>query len=275
MILLNLLHTLELQLKDAGIESARLDAEILLCHALGLKRYQLVTDSQIEMALDDIALCEKLLSRRIAREPVAYITGKKEFYGLDFYVDNRVLIPRPDTEILVELALMHAPLHGTVLDICTGSGAVAIAMKHERPDLVVTATDISADAIAVAEMNAQILVRSAIRLLESDLFNAVMSERFDIITANPPYVDAVLKGSLQKELDHEPDIALYVQDNGMKVIKKIIDALPDMLRPGGMLFMETGFDQGSEVLKLCIDRGLKCETKQDLSDHDRVAIIGL
>lgn len=275
MILQDLLHTLELRLGNAGIEGARLDAEILLCHALGLKRYQLVTDSQIEMSQDDFALCEKLLARRIAREPVAYITGKKEFYGLEFYVDKRVLIPRPDTEILVELALAHAPLNGSILDICTGSGAVAIAMKHERPDLVVTASDISADAIAVAEINSRILVHSTIRLLEGDLFDIVKGERFDIITANPPYVDFQLKGSLQKELDHEPEIALYVPENGMTIIKRIIHALPDMLKPGGLLFMETGFDQGNEVLTFCLERGLKCETKSDLSGNDRVAIIGL
>ena len=275
MILRDLLHMFELRLRDAGIESSRLDAEILLCHALGLDRYQLVTESQTDITGSDLALCEKLLARRLAREPIAYITGIKEFYGLEFHVDRRVLIPRPDTEILVELALKHAPKNGKVLDICTGSGAVAIAMKHERPDLVVTAADISDEAILVAKMNSDILVHGKVRLLQSNLFNAVKGERFDIITANPPYVDAILKGSLQRDLDYEPEISLYSLENGMTIITQIIDALPEMLLSGGLLFMETGFDQGSKVQKLCADRGLTCETKPDLSGNDRVAIIRL
>jgi release factor glutamine methyltransferase len=272
-ILSELLHSIELRLRDAGIESARLDAEILMCHALRLKPYQLITDSQCEPAKDAVDLCEKLFSRRIAGEPIAYITEKKEFYGLEFFVDRRVLIPRPDTEILVELALEHAPLNGRVLDICTGSGAVAISMKHERRDLIVTGTDISADAIAVAKINSQRLIGDEIRLIESNLFDAVRGERFDIITANPPYVDVLIRDSLQKELDHEPEIALFATENGMTVIKRIIDELPGILCPGSLFFMETGYNQGSKAAKLCTDRGLKCETKPDLSGNDRVAII--
>ena len=176
--------------KGRGIESPRLDAEVLLAHALRTTRTQLVIDLLRELAPAELGAFRELVKRRRQREPVAYLCGTREFYGRSFYVDSRVLVPRPDTEFLVEVALKrsaHLSLSARVLDLCTGSGCVAITLSRERPTTRVVATDASADALAVAQKNAIRLGAYAVEFHHGDLFCG-LNERFDVITANPPYI---------------------------------------------------------------------------------------
>jgi len=211
--------------------------------------------------------------RRAKREPLAYITGIRGFYGLDFHVSPSVLIPRPDTELLVECASARARQNARVLDICTGSGAVAVAFKHIRPDCNVSASDISEEAVAVARLNADRLVGGNIRIVVSSLFEAFSGEQFDIITANPPYIDATLKGSLQKEIDCEPDIALYSTEKGLTIIEQILSTVKAYLADDGALYMEIGYDQGKAVAERCAEYSLLCRILKDYSGNDRVAEI--
>ena len=261
-------------LRDAGIESHRLDAELIVAHALSCDRIKLITGRDAAVTSAESDLINKLTQRRREGEPSAYILGHREFYGLDFSVDSRVLIPRPETEMLVDLTINHAPKGGTFLDICTGSGAVAIAVKHARPDLSVTASDISTDALAVATFNANRLTgRESVRFLQSDVFDSIRGECYDIITANPPYISPSCDGALQKEISYEPRIALYSPDDGFSVIERIIAGFSALLQPGGKLFMEIGYDQGSRVLSRAEAYGVHAEIAKDLSGHDRVAVL--
>jgi release factor glutamine methyltransferase len=163
------------------------DQRILVCHALGISRTAMITQSERALTAEEAARVSGLLQRRLEGEPVAYIVGRREFFGLDFETTPAVLIPRPDTELLVELALARLPPRGKVLDMGTGSGAIAVAIAHSRPDAEVTALDVSEEALAVAARNAQ-RNRARVRFLHSDWFGAVAGERFDLIVSNPPYI---------------------------------------------------------------------------------------
>lgn len=260
-------------LRGAGAANPRLDAELLIVHALKLPRHIFLADPQRE--IDDAAasLCDPLIERRAKSEPLAYITGTKEFYGLDFAVDSRVLIPRPETELLVEAALELLPQNGSMLDICTGSGAVAVAAAHERADCSVTASDLSSGALEVARANGEALVKGRVRFVQSDLFSAFEGSRFDVVTANPPYIDPALEASLQAELSFEPGMALYAPDSGREIIRRIVRDVRGVLAPGGALAMEIGFDQGEFVRGLAADAGADCRVLKDLSGHDRCMIL--
>lgn len=162
------------------------DQRILVCHALGISRTALITQSERALSAAEAARVSALLQRRVAGEPVAYIIGQREFFGLDFETTPAVLIPRPDTELLVELALERLPPRGRALDMGTGSGAIAVSVAHSRPDASVTALDVSQDALAVAARNAQ-RNGATVRLLHSDWYSAVQDEQFDLIVSNPRY----------------------------------------------------------------------------------------
>jgi release factor glutamine methyltransferase len=261
------------RLRNAGIDTPRLDAELIIVHALGLPRYSFISDPQKEIPSSAAAACEPFLRRRASREPLAYIFGTREFYGLDFAVDSRVLIPRPETELLVETAIALLPENGRMLDLCTGSGAVAAAVAHERPDCDVTGSDISSGALALAVENGTKLAAGRVRFVESDLFAAFAGETFDLVTANPPYISPDLEGTLQTELSFEPGIALYASGKGRAVIERIISEAAQFLRKGGALAMEIGFDQGDAVRALAHSAGGDCRIEKDLSGHDRVAIV--
>lgn len=250
---------------------ARIDSQLLHLHALGRdlhdRAWLLTHDS--DALPDDVALrLDDLLRRRLAGEPIAYITGFKEFFGLTLQVDARVLDPRPDTEILVEwaLALLPPNLSQRVLDLGTGSGAVALALQHERPACAVTAVDASPEALAVARANAKRL-QLPVQCVQSHWMDAVAGA-FELIVSNPPYVaddDPHLAA-----LTHEPLNALTSGADGLDDIRQIIAQAPHHLTPGGWLLLEHGWDQALPVQALLHEAGFtNVQSRKDLAGMDR------
>lgn len=241
--------------RRGGNDSPRLDAELLLGHATGLDRVRLIVDSARPLAPDELLRFRELLVRRRRLEPIAYILGAREFYGLRFSVNQHVLIPRPDTEVLVSVALERTRerhLFGRALDVCTGSGCVAVAFATERPTWHVTGSDISLPALEVARKNALRLgVVWNIDFKPSDLLAAVPSEpRFDLITANPPYIPDDEVPTLSADIKNfEPHTALCGGSDGLALVRRLVKAAPGWLAPGGVLAMEIGAGQSERVAK--------------------------
>lgn len=262
------------RLSGAGIPGARLDAEVLVAHVLGVERYRLVTNADDPLTEEQVKTCNEYISRRLSFEPVAYITGTKEFYSLDFHVTPSVLIPRPETELLVDMAIYYAPRGGRVLDLCTGSGAIAVALAHSRADLEITATDISHGAIEVAKGNAAgIIGPDRIEFIEGDLFGPLQGRTFSLIVSNPPYVNPEKKFSLQKDLMYEPEQALFAEKKGTAVIERILSGAGKFLEPGGMLILEIGEDMKDYILRTGRDAKYDVSTLNDYSGLPRVAIL--
>jgi release factor glutamine methyltransferase len=241
------------QLRAAGISDAEsdLDARLLAQHVLGWTTERFLTDAHAAEPADFARRYDSLVERRATREPLAYIVGTREFWGLDFEVTPAVLIPRPSTELIVEAVLDHfadryAEL--AIADICTGCGCVAIAIAHERPAARVVATDISDEALVVAARNAarhHVDARVAVR--HGDLVAAIEGV-FDAIVANPPYVVDAARPALQPEVrDYEPALALFGGADGFGVVARLVDGAPRHLRRGGLLVFEFGFGQDVEV----------------------------
>jgi release factor glutamine methyltransferase len=259
-----------------GIESPRLDAELLLCRALGATRIQLIVDAKRPLAEGELAAMRELVKRRRTREPMAYILGEREFYGRTFRVDKRVLVPRPDTETLVTVALARTravSLSMRALDLCTGSGCVAITLARERPTSSVFACDVSADALAVARENALRLGAYNVALRQGDLFAAVEPERrFDVVTANPPYVPTGDVPSLMADVrDHEPRLALEGGADGLAVVRRIVADAPAHLVSGGLLAVEVGAGEAPAVAALFGAAGLaEVEVERDYARIERV-----
>jgi release factor glutamine methyltransferase len=253
-------------LKQAGCDSPRLDAELLLAEALRVGRAQLVLDAA--SPLDTVAAerFAALVRRRVAREPVAYILGRKAFRYITLSVDSRVLIPRPETELLVEVGLT-LPAGARVVDVGTGSGAVALALKHERPDLAVTGTDASEDALVVARSNAERL-RLDVTFLRADLLDGVRAP-FDAVLANLPYVpdDAELAPEIS---GYEPTAALYAGADGLDAIRRLVE----MLGGVAVAALEIGAENQAEpVASLLRDAGFgSLELLRDLAGHERVVV---
>ena len=228
-----------------------LDTRVLLCHALGLTRVQLITRADHLLTEAEAMRLATLLARRAAGEPVAYLTGEREFYGLPFQVTPAVLIPRPDTELLVELACERLPRGGSVLDMGTGSGAIAVAIAHARPDAQVSALDASAAALALARANA---ARNGVQVdfLESDWYAALSlsPRRFDVIVSNPPYIVAGDRHLSEGDLRFEPMDALTDHADGLSALRAIVAGAPGFLNQGGWLLMEHGYDQAQAVRAL-------------------------
>jgi release factor glutamine methyltransferase len=247
------------------------DQRILLCHALGISRTALITQSDRALTDDEAARVSAVLQRRIAGEPVAYIVGRREFYGLDFTVGPGVLIPRPETELLVELALERLPPRGRVLDMGTGSGAIAVAIAHARPDAQVTALDVSPAAIAIAQRNAD-LNSVTVRFLHSDWFAAIAGTTFDLIVSNPPYIAAGDRHLSEGDLRFEPAGALTDHADGLSALRAIVDGAPAHLAPQGWLLMEHGYDQSAAVQALLSSRGYAgVQSWHDLAGIARVS----
>ncbi|MCU6435132.1 peptide chain release factor N(5)-glutamine methyltransferase [Undibacterium sp. Jales W-56] len=249
-----------------------IDTRILMMHALGLTRIQLITQSETSLDAAQASRLDQLLARRYDGEPIAYLIGEREFFGLPFYVTSDVLIPRHETELLVELAAERAPRHGRLLDMGTGSGAIAIAIAHQRPDLTVTATDISAAAVAVAQQNAdRNVAASKMRLLQSDWFSALGDEQFDTIVSNPPYIVKDDRHLQQGDLRFEPIIALTDQADGLTGYRIIIKGAVQRLSASGWLLMEHGFDQAAAVRELLTRHGfVEVQSWIDLAGIERV-----
>jgi release factor glutamine methyltransferase len=229
-----------------------LECRILLCHALDLSRVQLIAQSERVITSDEAKRLCGFFQRRINGEPIAYITGSREFYGLDFKVTPDVLIPRPETELLVDLAIERVPPNGSVLDMGTGSGAIAIAIAHSRHDLKMSALDASPAALALAQANAERLLAGApIRFLRSDWYGALgKDEKFDLIVSNPPYIPAGDPHLSQGDLRFEPPDALTDHADGLSALRSIIAGALSHLKAGGWLLIEHGFDQATQIQSL-------------------------
>jgi release factor glutamine methyltransferase len=255
----------------AGAHLDAVDARVLTCHALGLTKVQLITRSDTLLDAAQAERLARLFARRQAGEPVAYIVGMREFFGLEFEVTPDVLIPRPDTELLVELALERLPQGARVLDMGTGSGAIPVALAHTRPDLQVCALDISAGALQVAGRNAQ---RHGVHIsfLQSDWFSALASEQFDVIVANPPYIIAGDAHLMRGDLRFEPLGALTDHADGLSALRRIIAGAPDFLASHGWLLVEHGYHQAEDVRNLLNAQGMQStQSWRDLADIERVS----
>ncbi|HEY3806206.1 MAG TPA: peptide chain release factor N(5)-glutamine methyltransferase [Kofleriaceae bacterium] len=231
---------------DASIGAARLEAQLIVAHALGCTRMQLYTGFDKPLAEPELASIRELIKRRLAGEPVAYLIGEHEFWGMPLAIDRSVLVPRPDTETLVEVAKQLAPAAMRVLDLCTGSGAIALALAKELPAARVIATELSPDAAKVARQNVA-KHGLAVEVREGDLWTPVAGERFELIVSNPPYVATAVIDTLSPEVRREPRIALDGGPDGLAFYDRICAAARDHLEPGGVLAVEHGFDQADAV----------------------------
>ncbi|MBI5625717.1 MAG: peptide chain release factor N(5)-glutamine methyltransferase [Nitrosomonadales bacterium] len=238
---------------DSG--SARIEVQCLLQAALQVNRAWLLTHSEQILNLEQQTHYTALFERRLHGEPVAYILGEREFYGLNFKVTPATLIPRPDTELLVELALQRIPQQSKcrVLDLGTGSGAIALSIAHARPNAEVVAVDASAAALKVAQLNAQRLGFNNVRLLLSDWFSALNGERFDIIVSNPPYIAANDVHLSQGDVRFEPHNALASGADGLEGIRRITEHAKEHLNVNGWLLLEHGYDQAAQV-RACLQQ---------------------
>jgi release factor glutamine methyltransferase len=254
-------------LERHGSPTARLDAELLLGHALGLGRVELYTGFERPLGEAELAECRALLARRAKREPVAYILGRWGFRGLDLDVDPRVLVPRPETELVVDrcLALLEGVPGPDVLDVGTGSGAIALALAAELPEARVTGSDVSPGALAVARMNGERLGID-VEWVESDLLAGLGGRRFDLVVSNPPYVAAGEIDGLEPEVrDWEPRGATVSGETGLEAIERLVHDAPGVLAPGGALVLEVGAGQAAAVAALFAEAGL-AEVERGL-DH--------
>jgi release factor glutamine methyltransferase len=213
-----------------------------------------------------------LVARRQSREPLQYILGTQPFMGCSFCVDERVLIPRQDTETLCEQALLNAPEQGAVLDLCTGSGALAVVIKKAMPALLVCASDVSEAAISLAQKNAR-ENGADIDFRQGDLFEPFQNERFDMIVSNPPYIPTGELATLQEEVRREPALALDGGEDGLSFYRRIAREAPAHLKENGVLLMEIGWDQAQAVLNLLTDAGFSgLQVVRDTAGRDRVVI---
>ncbi len=266
------------RLEEAGVATARLDAQVILAHVLGVGRSWLF--AHFEYALDDTQANQftELIARRVKHEPVAYLIGRKEFYGIELQVDRRVLIPRPETEMLVDAVLVVAanqsPDPVTVADVGTGSGAIALAVAANAENAHIYALDVSPDALAVAARNlANHDSRDQVTLLHSDLL-ASLPRPVDIIVANLPYVTSADYRTLDLDVrKYEPQLALEAGEQGLDVIARLLRQVPSHLCPGGTVFLEIGYDQGNAVLGLVADilpQALNADVHKDYQGRDRM-----
>ena len=282
----NLIRWAAAYLKKHHVDSPRLTAELLLSTALGSSRLDLYLNYAKPLEDAELQEFKQLLLRRARREPLAYITGVKEFWSLELRVTPAVLIPRPETECLVEEALAILRRHGQdgsgrVLDLGTGSGAIVIALATGQPQHRYTATDVSPEAIQLAIENARRLdVDNRIDFICADWFDAVAQgeggQRFDLIVTNPPYIPSGDLQHLAPEIfEHEPHLALDGTEDGLACVRHIIESAPSFLKSGGRLLIEIGHDQSVDVREMAKSAGVYDETdfRKDMAGHRRVAVL--
>ena len=259
-----------------GVEPARLDAELLLAHVLGLTRLALYLQLDRPVSEAEIAAARELLVRRGKREPVAYILGAREFYGRRFAVDPRVLIPRPETELVVDLARERAKARGgtfaRIADVCTGSGCLAVTLALEMPGSEVVAVDVSPGALEVARANA-LALGAKVELVEGDGPEALAGRGpFDLVVSNPPYVDPRERASLAPEVgDHEPQLALFTPESDPEHwLRRLAASARELLAPGGRMLIELGIGQSEAALRLGRELGFEARTHRDYEQIERV-----
>jgi release factor glutamine methyltransferase len=259
-----------------GLESPRLEAELLLGHALGMTRIDLIVKSGQILGAGELDRIRELLRRRRSAEPTAYLLGQREFYGIPIRVDRRVLIPRPDTETLVQVAIERSrprSAYGRALDLCTGSGCVAIAFAKHRTGWSMLGVDISEEALQVAENNALRVGNIwGLAWLRSNLFEELPAQRFDLITANPPYIPSEDLTTLDAGIrDFEPQLALDGGPDGLHITRRIVHEAPDWLEPNGAIAIEIGLTQAAAVTELLSTRGfVDVACNRDYGGRDRV-----
>lgn len=263
-------------LKQNNIENSTLKVKILLANILNVKKEYLLIHSEEEVKQEDKIKYENNINELIKGKPLQYITNKQEFMGLNFYVDENVLIPQPDTEILVEKAIEIAETtqKNKILDMCTGSGCIAISLAKNINNAQIIATDISNNALNVANKNAiNHNVENKIKFINSDMFNNI-EEKFDIIVSNPPYIETVTINKLEIEVQNEPHLALDGGIDGLKFYKIITNNAFKYLNENGYLLLEIGYNQQESVTQLLQDTGKykNIETIKDLGGNYRVVI---
>lgn len=259
---------------QAVSESPRLDAEILFRHVSGFSDTQLIIEAEQLPEPDILKQVEALIDRRRSGVPVAYLTGNREFYSLPLKVNSHVLIPRPDTECLVEATIEHIKQRSaqSVLDMGTGSGAIALALAYHLPDVAVTATDRDEGALELALHNARQLNLDKVRFIHSDWFQEMGTEQFDVIVTNPPYIDPEDAHLKQGDVRFEPRNALVAREHGLADLRKIIAGASAHLTVGGRLLLEHGYDQAFAVRSLLLDNGFEAvETRKDFGQNDRLS----
>ena len=252
-----LLKLLSAEMAAAGVPDADVDAQLLLSHVTGQNPLNLRLDSWSQVSLADEATFRSLCEKRKTRTPLQYLTGVQSFLGRDFHVDERVLIPRPETELLAEraIALLQTYDSPTALDMCCGSGCLAVSMALGDTRAEVHAADLSEGALAVTRLNADRL-GAKVTLHQGDLFDALPGMKFHLIVSNPPYIPAADCLELQEEVLREPMMALDGGADGYDFYRRIAENAPRFLHAGGTLLMEVGFDQAERVMALCQEAGL-------------------
>jgi release factor glutamine methyltransferase len=253
-------------------DTPELDAEVLLAHALGSRRSRLQSHADEERSDAERTAYQRLIDRRATGEPVAYIVGSKEFWSLRLAVSAAVLVPRPETELLVERALkLGATTPIRALDMGTGAGAIALALAHERPHWQITATDVSEAALALARTNAVALGEPQVEFLNGSWFEPLAGRSFDLIVANPPYVAGDDPALLQAPLLYEPRVALTPGADALADLRRIIRQAPTHLARGGWLLLEHGTTQAGEVARELVVRGFRhVRSQRDLAGHERM-----
>lgn len=261
----------QIQLKDSGIEEYQLDAWYLLEYVTGISKASYYGDPNRELSAAQAEEYRKCIEKRSERIPLQHITGVQEFMGHEFFVNEHVLIPRQDTEILVEHALDKVEDGKKVLDMCTGSGCILLSIL-KRYQVQGTGADISSEALQVAERNRKHLALPQVEWLQSDLFEKI-EEKYDVIVSNPPYIQTGVIESLQEEVRlHDPYIALDGKEDGLYFCRRIIEDAKAYLEDGGWLLFEIGYDQAEPVTRLMEQAGYsEIHVKKDLSGLDRVA----
>ena len=250
------------------------DARMLLQHVLNVSHAYMIAYANRELSLEQAQYFSGLTRRRAYGEPVAYLTGKREFYSLDFKVTPAVLIPRPETELLVDLALERIPVDRSlkVLDLGTGSGAIALTIAKHRPLASIIAVDISMDAVEIARSNAEQLGVHNVRIMQGDWFSALAGGRFDLIVSNPPYVASSDPHLAQGDLRFEPSIALTDSGDGLDCLRSIIESAPAYLAAGGSLLLEHGYDQAEACRQLMSEAGFGAIiSRSDLAGIPRIS----
>ena len=260
---------------------AYIETQILIAHYLNLSKTKLISKSLRELNKNEINNIEKLINRRLKHEPIAYIINKKEFYGIDFYVDNSVLIPRAETEELIDLVRDYInkkkyEKNISICDIGAGSGNISITLKklfEDFENIDITAIEISDKAVEVIKKNEANILKEKINIINADALTFEPQKKFDIIVSNPPYVALKDKDNLQKDLDFEPETALYSGYDGLDFYRNFFAVMDKYLKLGGAFFFEIGFNQGKELLNICESFNIKnAEIKKDLSGKNRFLI---
>lgn len=285
------LITARQRLEEAGCDTPYLDAQVLLAFALQVERTWLFAHHEYELSEAEAATITELINRRMQHEPVAYLVGMREFYGLEIAVDRRVLIPRPETELLVDAVIDHITMREdqpvVVTDVGTGSGAIALAIAVNCPTARIFAIDLSADALTVARYNIERLdSQGQITLLQGDLLEPLRAynghesiSKVDMLVANLPYIRSDAYPTLMSDVrDYEPQLALEAGPEGLDAITRLLQQAPHHLNPHGLIFLEIGHDQGEMVLELAqsfFPNAFSIRLRQDYQGHDRLVTIAL